>query len=491
MEPSMKKIMLLPFLFALGHGYLQGNTINYDRLSFTMPSQVSEVSRTEQALILSHSTYKNQAQIIIYPSVRLPIVDFQGKLDRIAKTLNKGWTEEKNLLSQMGYTSQGHALAVRSQLMNTPKGKFLRILMGVSTGSNIQVAAIYSSDEGAAKALIGILTQALDKAQVVFPKGNAAPTSGPTREEHILQMHYDVPRNTAAAEAEKVSDLGYAYTSKDNSTEVIFRVNLQSTIAPDAQEALGRWLTFADFGQSKRARKSTWDLVETKDYQLPNGQRITRLGIREKYRGTYVTSKVGYMVYGKGWSVFIGTGVEYDRSEYQRREQILAKELMPMLEGIAASVSWKSEPRPNQQLTQYLINKKTYRYSFHYLSTGSMTFSSDKKESWDFYSDRTCKYDSDSFTGAISTELGLDGVTPSGNVYSSLEKNMKGDAWFQVISYQGVNVLQVQFKNYYTSLHLLEVDKSGQIHDQRFKGLAIDGKIEGVYHKGNGYYYRE
>ncbi len=488
----MKNITFLSLFALLSHTNLLGNSFTYDRLTMVFPSEISEVSRTEKGLELVHESYKDVARVVVYPSIALPIVDFQARLDKISKTLNKGWTEEKNLLRQKGETSKGYGFAIYSQLMNAPEGKRLRILMGVATGCNIQVVSIYSVKEDAAKVLIQILSKALDQAEINFPKSKTVSSfSGSTQQDHILHLQYKVLNQMKKVDENRANDIGYEYLAKDQKTKLIVRINLQSLIPSDGNESIARWLTAANFGQSNRKRESSWDLAETKDYQLPNGQLITFVGIREKYRGNYITTKVGYMVYGPSWSAFIAVGIEYsDSKEYQYLEKLLFDEMMPLLESIAASVTWSSSPTMDQTSTQYLIKKKKYRYHYEYLSTGEMTFSSEKNENWDFYSDGTCTYKSDSFSAAISTFTNMDG-SHAGNAASSLEKGMQGDAWFRVIKHGGQSFIAVQFKNGYSTLNLVEIHKKGEISDQKFTGLSINGKIEGNYYKGKDYHYRE
>ena len=136
--------------------------------------------------------------------------------------------------------------------------------------------------------------------------------------------------------------------------------------------------------------------------------------------------------------------------------------------------------------------KGSYRYRSEVLSAGEFSFSSTKTIRWTFASDGTCSYEHEGFSAYLDMTPDAYGTPRNNSGGQSEDAASRGAPRFSVVSQGEACYLVVRAPRAFGRLHRLEFDKVGSFGASKdFRGLAIDGRIEGSYYSGDDYDFRK
>jgi len=182
----------------------------------------------------------------------------------------------------------------------------------------------------------------------------------------------------------------------------------------------------------------------------------------------------GAYLQGNGYALALGTGMriyKYDlmsNPDKVRHDHNRFVQIVQLLASAAASLNWTGEGDLDQEKVNWLMAKKTLRYSNERsASSGSMTAFFSKQAAWDFHSDRTANYKIESLNTFLDVSTNAYGRPDHSS--GSGESNARGNrADFEVRRLGNRHYLILRFAN-----------GSGSVHDISFQPFAIDTYQDG------------
>ncbi|MBI4613281.1 MAG: hypothetical protein HY720_06690 [Planctomycetes bacterium] len=278
-------------------------------------------------------------------------------------------------------------------------------------------------------------------------------------------------------------------------------------VSGDPRGTLARWMTERLRGMACEAAPN-YNCRRTDVYKvgkLGSGQIATMI-IREYPDKTSNEETVAWLVERDGCTLLIGIAFGYTESILALSEaglfDLTVKEYKALLdETLAVATNCRFDLPPVQETWgQFLMRKGSYRY--HYESNNAVTLDpsasestnfyseSTRKREWTFHPDQTCEMVEGDFIGGTGFQFGTSGMTPrmkgvqwasdassgeSGR--SKFEVRGKGDGELWIVLYRPGG---------WTTFHRFQPEAEGVYGDDKPKGMAIDGLIEGDYQAANG-----
>lgn len=452
--------------------------LRHDRLVVPVPAGWTvDDAPPHKALVPAH-TSGGEAAVVVLRSVESQGRPLAQGLGQALKTLIRGHRQVKPGALPAQVRSQfGIPIVARSLSSRDSRG-LRRWTTGFAfaAGSRHQVVAITASTPAALEATLKALRPSLAAARVVFPRAKAKPGRivGPARREALLHLSWRRPATLTRRASLFRNERRFHHLVRIGGGlvwKVPVHLDLQARRPADTRQRLRRWLMVARFGID-HARGATPKVVRHQDVQLASGVQISELHVRELAQGGEVSRRIGFAVLGRGWSLLIGSGLGQSRD--LRRLNAVQRELLEkafqgairnLLWAIACSVRWGKAPAPRADLFKKLVAKKTYEYRLRSVATQGETSSEEVRfVRWTFKPDGSCWI-----------ERHRPGVLPG--------TGRRVQARFSVLGKPGW--IRVAYADGRTTLHPVEFDKRGSYgRSKGFVGLAIDGTIEGRYHRG-------
>ncbi|MBI4613282.1 MAG: TlpA family protein disulfide reductase [Planctomycetes bacterium] len=275
-------------------------------------------------------------------------------------------------------------------------------------------------------------------------------------------------------------------------------------VSEDARGTLARWMTERLRGMALDAKPS-YNCRRTDQYQvgkLGSGQ-IAGMTIREyREKRAWNARTDAWLVERDGCTLLIGiafgaTDAYSALSEAER--DLAAKEYNALRdETLAVATNCRFDLPPAQETwAQFLMRKGSYRYHYESSSAHTLEFGggtrnvysgSTRKREWTFHPDQTCEMVEDDYFGVTGSSefmtpttglLAGSDASSGGSGRSRFEVRGKGDGELWIVLYRPGG---------WTTFHRFEPEAEGVFGDEKPKGMAIDGRIEGDYEVVNGIY---
>ncbi|MGE0712935.1 MAG: hypothetical protein AB7N76_04140 [Planctomycetota bacterium] len=409
-------------------------------------------------------------------------------------------------LREGGTTREGFPVVVHGARSADAQGKQrLSLSFAVAVGSGFQVVTLLASSTEAFKALGGPVGVLVETARVRFPDTRdpvPAPPRGvaPTALAHLrvvvpgglqpLKREDDQPTNLLRFQRSVL-------VGGKRTVPIEVRVDLQPFVPQDTRALLDRWLALDP--ALTRPKGAETHVLRHQDARLPSGLQLAAGLYEDRVASGWCGRRVGCVVLGPGWSLWagaaIGEGKVWQGLDGAQRKTIgdaLLADVLPALWALATTVAWTETPQDRPDLAKRLIEKKAYRWRQTSRSiSADFSFYSSQKVEWAFFPDQTCTRATDGFTSFSSTSPGPAGTTQTAQTFLTDGKPATGRPRFLVVGVGAETWLVVRHGGL-GRMHLLELDKQGSYGSSKsFKGLAIDGLIEGVYEDGDKYRFRK
>lgn len=484
--------------------------VSLDRLRLELPATWTRQEDPENRFVKLYPTGKPaEAGLVIFASQPFGDARPEERFDAFVARLEQGRTPERALPRQLSHTRTGVPILAAGQTSFGPAGdRRVTMYLGVSAGSHLQMVVAIARSDSLFTSLASALVPCLEETALVFPDAaiEAGSFSEPTVEVPFVQPAWTWPqswqleKSQAANEARCVHRLELAGGAGH---ELVIQTDVQARIPSDTRAALQGWLLGKDFGvppATGAELQTTWQA----DWQLPSGVLLSGLTLQElSEQGGWVTQRTGFLVLGPGWCFLVGAAVGANEAwwlldDAQRLEVADAwkKSLVPQLWAVACSVRWNEPLAEMPELAKTLIEKGRYHYKYRGNFGGPSSFwvLDNDSTTWEFFADGTCRIDTDSYFGFSDHDYD-NPYNPSeltGWTYGTIDEPAENiAARFTVLGRDAQYWILVEHPNGWTSLHSLELDKEGSFGaSESFRGLAIDGVIEGSYYEGDGYKYR-
>jgi hypothetical protein len=486
------------FLLLVFGQQARAETLKFSRLEIPVPKNWTLVPLDNKAKSkatsrdLTPTDYKGKAILRIFAANRFKGESLQDKLANVVAIINENRQVLKTMPSMTKSTQEGFPVVVRGEVTKGAKGDSrTTISFGVATGSTMQVITFIALTSTVFRALLPNVVKAVERVKVRFPiaKTKLEGVLGATKKYQFFNCTLTLPNILIKSDADFIHSrkflLNASVKGRKKPVPLTVLMSFYGSIAGDAKAVLSAWLLGSDFDLYGN-KKNQSQVLKLEDWTQQSGQRMTVLSLKT-YRGkTTASYRYGVLIYGRGWTlclgVAMGEGRAYNRlSEAQKQElfKYYNKRAARIIWTLAHSVKWSKEAiKIRADLQKQLIKKKKFYYNY-YSSSTIMNTNLEKYHYWTFYPEGHCDYRSNTniFIASGAHKKGLVGfVTP---------KSHK-KAVFQVVEWNKTNYLLVLGNKFFTTLYLLEMNKSGSFGKYKYSGLAIAGRIEGKYRRFNG-----
>lgn len=482
----------------------------FGRLQLTIPPGWSALPTSPdapQALLIPPKDQRGKALVKVFRPARFPGATLAARLAAAARSINAGRQVARAMPRRLEKTAGGDPVAIQSELTRGEDGKErVTACFGVAAGQAVQVLVLFAQDPETFEALAPAISAMVAGAAVDFPlsKDRPALPDSESVADRCFNLSYRRPKMLVLDDQWGLSARRLAAEiafDKRRSHTIYARSELQDFIPEDARSFLRSWLLAADFSVESGTEPSIETLAYT-DARFADGPRFSALMIKEVHgpdKKVWSTCRVGYLIYGPGWSFLLGAAVGNNKAfralSAARRARVtdaFFKQINPILLAAVATARWDARPiKRRPELRQRLIDKGAYSYRWTYSYFNAFVDISYFKEdirSFRFFPDGRCEakrqrnFGYNSFgspsLGAPRQLTGIGG--------RSRPQGLKGSI-FRVLSLGDEAALVVEDASGLISLHALAFDQKGTYGPFETAGLAIDGRIEGVYSEGDGY----
>lgn len=492
----------------------QAGDFNYGWIKLKLPDdwKAEPVPEGKQAQVLNviPGGHEATARFQLYQPARLGDETLPDLLAKMIKACDEGRKVTQRIPLENGGWFNAECgtpiLAAAQKSTDAQGNERIAIAWNLSLGSHLYRFLLLSTDPKALPKLLGTVQNALLKLDYEFPlDGGVKPLAGTPTRSQMLQATYVVPHGISLDAQTSVSDVLWRRTVVFNdkvSRSIPFRVRLHSGNPSNTRRLLEHWLLAADWG-IKPTKGSSYEITKYADFRCEGSLPITMLILQVKKGEQLVDKRLGFLVHGRGWSFLIG--VAHDLSPYsyakpEWKESFDAERKLSLIRAytIASSVRLPTvqfKPRPD--VDQRLIEKKkhSWRYEVNYISGATSTYL-EKHVYWNFFPDRSCTIERNSFLGSSSLAADPSTGVPTIGGTSTLTyqkgQGPKGKSLFMSFEWGGGLYLLLTPKSGLNSIHTLELAAKGSFGDSKdFVGMAIDGRIEGEYSTGNGHKFRQ
>ena len=484
------------------------------RLELQLPAdwklRASDAPGSAAAPRIAPGAYAQQAEVIVSNLGRYPAGGgLQAALAQVTKRLEQGSKVERTMPLQRRATLEGFPIVIGGSQSVSPEGqRKLRLSFAIAVGSGLQIVSLVASSEEAFAAVGKILADAVERARVRFPprKGPLATLAGPERA--VLHLRHRVPPALLERKVKEEPAPNRALLTQQvrlpggKSWGVAVVVDLQPFVPEDCAGALRRFLYDAELETDQR-QGSAAKVIEQGDFRLPDGLQVSGLVLEDRAQGGWLARRAGFVVLGPGWSLFVGAAIGDSKlfwSSLETRAQrdalgaALTRAVLPRLHALARSVRWGEAPKLRPELVQRLRAKGSYSYRREFSGSTSADFSLSTTNTirWTFAKDGSCAFESSGSSHVLDTTPDARGRPAGSGLHGDERSVSKGKPRYQVIGQGGATYLLVRAPRGFARLHTIEFDKVGSFGASKdFKGLAIDGRIEGRYYSGNDYRFRK
>ena len=397
-----------------------------------------------------------------------------------------------------------HAAAQKSSDANGVQR--IAIVWGLAVGEHFHRFVLLCTDPKALPQLLGSAQGMLLKVRYGFPLDSGVePLPGEPTRGQLLQATYSIPAGISLDAQTTVSDVLWHRTvvfAEKASRAIPFRLRLHSGNPSNARRLLSHWLLATDWG-IKPTPGSTHAVLTYNDFHAEGSLPLTMIVLQVSKGETPVDKRLGFLVHGRGWSVLIGVAHDlspYSYSKPEWKEQFEAERKLSITRAytIASSVRIpKVDFKPRPDVDEFLVQKRkhTWRYEMTYRSGATSTYL-EKYVNWNFFPDRSCTVERNSFLGSssLASDPSTGVPTIGGTSTLTYEKGQgpRGKELFMSFEWKGGLYLLVTPKTGLNSIHSLELEAKGSFGDSKdFVGVAIDGRIEGEYSTGNDFKFRQ
>lgn len=447
---------------------------------------LTEAKENATSRDLIPTKFKGKALLKVFnPVTAKDAKSLQDHLAQAVANINTGRKTLKSFPKGVQSTLEGFPVAIQGEVTEDKKGsKRFTLSFGIAVGKSMQVVTLFALDFKIFQTLAKEVGTLIDKTKVIFPHATPKVRVMVDKAPKVSLFHaeyrcpsYFTPEKSRDRHVKKYSMM-VPVAGVPKPVPYSVHVALYAAFPENSKSILSNWLLGTDFDLTAGKNDKSKMNVLT-DFKVGN-QRYSVGSLQTIRKRQIISNRYGIMVYGPKWTLCLGGAMGEGRairslSLEQKNAvfQTFVKKVVPTLFAVAQSVTWSKEKiLVRADIRAKLIEKKSYHY--HYYSSSNITKSTiERYRYWTFRPD-SCdsKGNTVLFVAPDYGREGLSGVVSSQN----FER-----AGFRVLEWQKKSVLVVKRGRFFSSLHSVELNKSGEYGDDKFSGLAIDGRIEGKY----------
>ncbi len=392
---------------------LFADTITHDRLRAELPGNWKTAVDSKGNVLRAQPDFAPNAGLIFGASQEYLNGTAPLSLTSAAQKLESGRTLLKAFppQPQSGLTKSGYGYAFQSRISRGKNAKdvWYAAYYTFPAGARFQTIVALARSNADFQKIVEQVSPALDASvQVELPRAIVPKVAGVRGSVKFFNFSIELPADWRIAEQVFAHQLRYTSPVKRQMFAVDpFPVvmELQTSRPVDPQAALASFLLRRAVWNYRGSYSSSVQpqIVAASDGRLSNGLDFVSLVIDRgyKYKDDDSYRSAGYLVYGPGYSLLIGTSIQFDdysrnfkpketRADFQKWS-----ELFESLPAHLATLQFNNDAvQRREDVEKWLREKKTFRYrSETSASSGDVSFYASTDVQWDFGADNSVRYD--------------------------------------------------------------------------------------------------